>query len=213
MLGKLERHRLGEAGEPVLGGDVGALEGRGPQRMRRADVDDAPPLALLHAGHSRARRVEGRGQIDGNDRVPLLDGELLHGRHVLDAGVVHQDVDRAEVALRLGDHLRDLIVAEHVCRVEGDAGGMLFDLGDSLLVVLLGAEPVENHVGAVLGERMGDAQTDARGRPGDDSGLTFETHDIPLSAISGVRGCAHPAAKPQRCLSAPPGAGARKWAL
>ena len=172
--------------------------------MRRADVDDAPPLALLHAGHRRARGVEGRGEVDGDDGVPLLDRELLDRRHVLDAGVVDQDVDRAEVALGLGDHVGDLVVAQHVGGIEGDARAQRLDLRDRLLVVLLGAEAVDDDIGAVLGERHGDAVADARGRAGDDGGLAFES-SLQSSFCDLLRyGVAtHPAAKPQRCLHAP----------
>ena len=65
--------------------------------MRRGGVDDAAPAALLHAGHGGADAMEGRRQVDGDDLVPLLDREFLDRRHELDAGVVDEHVDRAEV--------------------------------------------------------------------------------------------------------------------
>ena len=98
VLGRLQRHRLGQADEAVLGGDVGRLEGRCDQAMRGGDVDDAPPFAALHLGHHGADGVERRGQVDGDDRVPLGDRESLDRLHVLDAGVVDEDVDLAERA-------------------------------------------------------------------------------------------------------------------
>ena len=45
-------------------------------------------------------------------------------------------------------------------------------------IVGLGAEAVEDDVGAGVGERMGDAEADAGGRAGDDGGLAFELHDV-----------------------------------
>ena len=106
VLGSLERHRLGEAEDAVLGRDVGRLERRGDQPVRRGDVDDAAPLARLHAGHDGAGRMECRGQIDGDDRVPFGRRERLDRLDVLDAGIVDEHVDLAEGAVGVGDHAR-----------------------------------------------------------------------------------------------------------
>ena len=53
--------------------------------------------------------MEGRGQVDGDDRVPFLGREILDRGDVLDAGIVDQDVgppsssaQRAIIALDLG---------------------------------------------------------------------------------------------------------------
>lgn len=46
---------LGEAGEAVLGGDIGGFEGRGDLGMGRAHIDDAAPFFDFMWG--RARRV------------------------------------------------------------------------------------------------------------------------------------------------------------
>ena len=77
VVGGFERHRLGQADEAVLGGDVGDLLGVATSAVRRGDVDDAAPFALLHAGHRGADGVERRRQVDGDDRVPFLDREIL----------------------------------------------------------------------------------------------------------------------------------------
>ena len=66
--------------------------------MRRGDVDDAPPFALEHLRQRRADRVERRRQVDGDDRVPLIEREVVHRRGELNAGIVHQNVDPSEVA-------------------------------------------------------------------------------------------------------------------
>ncbi len=69
--------------------------------MRRGDVDDAPPLALSSsAACAAADGVEGRGKVDRDDAVPLLDREFVDRRDMLDAGIVDQDVDRAELFAR-----------------------------------------------------------------------------------------------------------------
>ena len=149
--------------------------------MRRRGVDDAAPLARLHAGHRGADGVERRRQVDGDDRVPLLDREFLDRRDVLDAGIVDQDVARAELLFGRLDHRGDLGRLGHVGRrIERldaelllDAGALLLDLGRS-------AEAVDHDVGAVLGERAGDAEPDAGGGAGDDG-------VFPLSMVISLR--------------------------
>ncbi len=69
--------------------------------------------------------MEGGGQVDGQDLVPLLDGEFLHRRDELDAGVVHQDVQPSEGGLGLADHAGDLVGPGHV-------GGRIDDLHPEL---------------------------------------------------------------------------------
>lgn len=65
--------------------------------MRRRRGDDAAPTALLHAGHGSADGMEGGGEVDRDDRVPLLDRKLLDWRDVLDTGIVDEDVDATSV--------------------------------------------------------------------------------------------------------------------
>jgi hypothetical protein len=69
--------------------------------------------------------VEHRRQVDRDDLVPALHRELLHRRHVLDAGVVDQNVDAAELALGIGDHLGDLRRVADIGRVMTDLAAVL----------------------------------------------------------------------------------------
>ena len=74
-----------------------------------------PQLRCLHLRQREPGRVEGRAEVDRDDRVPALDRELLDRRDVLDAGVVDEDVDAAEVGLgRVGHHRLDLGRLAHV---------------------------------------------------------------------------------------------------
>src|SRR3546814_17727368 len=88
---EFERDRLGEAGQPVLGGHIGALERRGGHRMRRGGRDDPAPFAPFHARHDRADGVEGRRQVDGDDLVPFLARKILYRRAKLDPSIVDED--------------------------------------------------------------------------------------------------------------------------
>ncbi len=114
VLGGFERHGLGEPQNAMLGRDVGRLEGRGDERVRRGDVDDAAPTAGLHLRHHGADGVERRRQIDGENGVPLGDGERLDGLDVLDAGVVDQHIDLAEGRARGFDHGDHVVGLRHV---------------------------------------------------------------------------------------------------
>ena len=143
-----------------------------------------PDFARFHAGHHRADGMERRRQVDANDGVPLLDRELLDRRDVLDAGIVDEDVDGAEIPLGLGHHLRDLARAQHVGRIESDAGAVRRTGLDGGRIVGRRAEAVEHDIGACRGERLGDAEADAGGRAGDDGCLALELHG--LSRPSGV---------------------------
>ena len=175
---ELERDRLGEARDAMLGGDIGRLERRGDQRVGRGGVDDASPLLGLHAGRRRLDRVERGREVDGDDGVPLIGRKLLDRRDELDAGVVDQDVDGSELGRRVGDHRLDLVAFRHVgAVVDALDAKLLFDAGALGFDRLGVAETVDHHVGALLGEGAGDGETDAAGGAGDD-GVTFgERHN------------------------------------
>ena len=146
----------------MLGGDIGRLEGRGHQPVGRGDVDDAAEALLLHVRQRGGGAVEHGRQVQRDDGVPLLDREVLDRRGVLDAGVVDQDVDAAELAHRVVDQAAHGLALGQVGAVVHDAHAMLagqpgariFDLGGV-------AEAVQDDIGALLGERAGDAEADA----------------------------------------------------
>ena len=100
----------------MLGGDIGRLERRGDQAVRRGDIDDSAEAPLLYAGEHGAPGVERGREIDREDRVPLRGRESLDRRYMLDAGIVDEDVDRPELSLRLLDHVLDLGRLRHVGR-------------------------------------------------------------------------------------------------
>ena len=172
--GDFERRHLGEADDAVLGRDIGRLERRGDEAVRRGDVDDAAPLARPHRRAAPARVV-----WNADDRLMariashFADRELLDRRHELDAGVVDEDVDLAERLERLRTCRRS--------RGLGHVGAVIATLtpcSEPILAAprdLLGlAEAVEHDVGAGRGERPGDAEADAAGRAGDQGNLALE---------------------------------------
>ena len=119
--------------------------------MGGSDVDDAPPFSGLHQGQGVAHGVERGRQVDGDDRVPALGRKILDQRNVLYAGVVDQDIDRAEAGGRPGDEIGDLVGFGHVGRVIVNSGTKG---GDVLFCAVDGGgftKAVEHDIGTVGG--------------------------------------------------------------
>ena len=109
--------------------------------------------------------MKGAGEIDGDDGVPALDREILNARHVLDTGVVHQDVDLSEARVGVGQHGLDFGRLAHVGTVvvHRHAQGSHFGLGAFDV-----AKAVEYDAGALGCQSLGDTKTDTAGRSGDE---------------------------------------------
>ena len=104
-------------------------------------------------------------------------GEILDGRDELDAGVVDQDIDCAELFGRVLDHRLHFVALGHVGAVV-DALDLEFalDLGALFLDRLRVAEAVDHDVGAFPGEAPGDGEADSAGGAGDDGMMVCERH-------------------------------------
>src|SRR5271168_884369 len=75
VLAELDRQRVGQRRESVLAGRVMAIARRGLQTRRRADHHNRTAVAGLdHHGNRGAQGAPGAGQVDPDDRVPLLIG-------------------------------------------------------------------------------------------------------------------------------------------
>jgi alanine racemase len=76
----------------VLRRDVGGLERRRAQAVRRGDVDDATPAPLVHARQHRADDSERRLEHHVDDRLEPLRRKLVKRGDVLEPRVVDDDV-------------------------------------------------------------------------------------------------------------------------
>ena len=158
----------------MLGSHIGGFADRADQAMNRGDIDDAAPAALAHAGQGEAGTVEHRGQVDRDNRVPPLDRELFDAGHVLNARVVDQNVDAAEFAFGVVDHVGDLRRVADIGRVMPHLAAKLLQFGNDFAGV---AKTVEYQVGASLGQALRDTQTNTAGGTGNQGGFTFQAHD------------------------------------
>ena len=88
-----------------------AVDGLGRQRDEaglRAEVHDAPAAVADHHAAHRLADEERPLQVHGQRAIEVRLGDGLGRVGRTDAGVVDQDVDAAERALRLGDRRLDL---------------------------------------------------------------------------------------------------------
>lgn len=112
--------------------------------------------------------MEHRRQIQRQNRIPLLEGELLDGRGVLDARVVHQDVDAAHRGNGTSDHFPHGLATGKVGAIVRHPHTELgFQAGADAFDVLRIAEAVQHDVGTLPRQRGGNAQTDTAGGAGD----------------------------------------------
>lgn len=95
--------------------------------------------------------MESRGEVDGDDGVPTLGREILDIGHVLDAGIVDEDVHTAELGVGIGEHRFDLGRLAHVGAVVSDADGVLAGGRDLRLGRFNIAKAVDDDVGALRG--------------------------------------------------------------
>ena len=159
----------------MLGGHIGGFERRCDEPVRRCDIDDATPLVVEHRRQNETSGMKGGRQIDRHDGVPLFGRKLLQRRNVLDAGIVHKNVEPA-VGLQYGfDHLADGGWLRHV---GGGISRADFELRDDFRLRardLVGlAEPVEDDVRTGGGQGLCNAQSDAAGRARDQRYLAVE---------------------------------------
>ncbi|VVN14514.1 hypothetical protein PS647_04023 [Pseudomonas fluorescens] len=177
----------------MLGGDIGSLAHRTDQAMHRGNVDHPAPALGAHARQAQAGAVEHRRQVDGDDRIPTLHRKLIHRCHVLNASVVDQNVDAAELALGVGDHVGNLRRIADIGRVMADLAAKLLHLGDHLGGI---AKAVEDQIGPSLGQAEGDPQADAAGGAGDQCGLARKSRHEYLTQCQWRRKCRSPRKPP-----------------
>ncbi|MCY1181310.1 hypothetical protein D9M73_218080 [compost metagenome] len=177
----------------MLGGDIGGLAHRTDQAMHRGNVDHPAPALGAHARQTQTGAVEHRRQVDRDDRIPTLHRKLVHRCHVLNAGIVDQDIDAAELALGVGDHVGNLCRIADIGRVVADLAAKLFDLGNNVGRI---AKTVEDQVGPGPGQAEGDPQADAAGGTGDQCGLARKSRHEYLTQCQWRRRCRSPRRPP-----------------
>ena len=166
----VDRHALGRdlAGQalgPQVQGRLGRHRGIEAARLHgAADVDDAAPAALAHAGQQGRRQTARRGEVERKGLLP----EVLAGidrRRPRAAGAIDQDVDLAEGRGGL----------------PGEAGKVIGrgDVGRDRRHVAVPLDPVDpprrgGHPHTLLGQEAGDTGADAGAGACDQAGAVLE---------------------------------------
>ena len=188
----------GQGVEPGLRRGVGQVVGAGPDRGDAADVDDRPAAAGGHALAHQGAQPERALQVDPDDLVEQLLGDRGQARvergH---AGVVDQDVDRAEGVVRGLDQPVQLGPAPDVAGVrERPPPGGLDDLGGQLLAGL--DPPAGDHdVGAGRGERADHLPAEPARPAGDQRDLPGQV-DVAGAVMTPPPGALGAAQQPRR---------------
>src|SRR6266404_3599737 len=93
-----------ELGDAAFGCSVGGYEDTALKRKQRCDVYDFSGFPLLeHLLTSKLREMKDSRKINGNHFVPIFSREFRRGCAPNCAGVIHEDVDRAEFSDRFLD--------------------------------------------------------------------------------------------------------------
>ena len=166
----LARHRLGEGDDAALARRIDRLlRGADPAGIG-GDVDDAAMAARHHALQHEVAHVERAAQVDGDQLVPQLGRGVDEVDEAVPAGVVHQHVGRAHLALELGDGLADRrVVGDVDARYEGLAARLHDLVGDPVGAVAVLVEHAD--LAAVSGEAPADGAADRAAAAGDDDVL------------------------------------------
>ena len=127
-----------------------------------------PPVGLLHGRQGQAGGVKGAGEVDGQNRIPFLHRKVLHRGHMLNAGVVYQNIHPAKALSGKSHHGGNFVGFAHV-------GTVVFDLDGTLAGRLAygrdGAfsltKAIEDDVGTLGGQGLGNPQANAAGGASD----------------------------------------------
>ena len=111
-----------------FGGSVGRNGLAGQCRLDRGNVDDAPRPAANHVPRYGLANVKDTGDIGLQKRFEIGGVKVFQRRATLDAGVVHQNMDRAARGLIAVDCIADGVV---ICDIEGQKIGGLASGGQA----------------------------------------------------------------------------------
>ena len=156
-----------------------------PDGLGRQVDDRAPPSTVEHDARRRLGAEEPGLEIDVEDEVPVALAHLEQRHPRIDARVVDEDVEGAELARDPRDHLPRLGHARDVGLDEHRAPAGRADLVRRLLGRGAIVEVVDPHVGAVAGERERDGAPDPLLGAGDERDLSPEPHPTDRTRRSG----------------------------
>ena len=168
--------RAREPHDRRLGRGIGRRVHRALQAALRGDVDDAALSARHHRRIDRLGHEEHALEVHVDDPVELLLGEGLERLADVDAGIVEQDVDRPELARRLGGEGPPGGDVGDVDRAVQGAPAERADLAGGLVGLGPVVEMAKGDVRALGREGQRRGAADAARAAGDQSDFSREFH-------------------------------------
>src|SRR5262249_30085192 len=139
----------------------------------RTDVDDAPALTAEILDRFLGGKNEAE-EIQIELLVEVLWRYLFHGRKLVNARVVDENIDPPECLFRFGQKPLDVRRLRHV-RLHGNGPAPLaLDLPDDAVRPRFAGGVVHHHGRTLVSEVPGDGCPDALRSPGDDRDFTLE---------------------------------------
>ena len=158
-----------KASHGALRGGVDGVLGQAPgSRCHRAHVDDGSPAPAVVVAHAADGLPAAQDQPDDVDAEDPLDTCPLHVRHqplVIDARVVDERVDRAELPVDRPEHRHDVLLAAHVGLDDQRSPPLGPDGRRHLVRALARAHVVDAYVVALPGRHLRDRRPDAATSP------------------------------------------------
>ena len=156
--------RLREAEHASLRCSVVRLAGIAHETDNRAHVDDAAAALLHHDLRSCLRTVEYALEVRIDDRIEIFFFHANQKSVTRDAGVVDEDVNRAE---RLDNFCKHFFYCSTVCHIglhEDCLAAILLDLALDFLRCLLVASEVDGNLGTLRSEADSNGTADTARR-------------------------------------------------
>src|SRR5438128_118020 len=144
--------------------------------MSRSDIDN-PAEALAHHVCERVlAQQKGASQHHADEKIPLIFGKVLNRRHVLEPGVIDQDVEATEPVNRSLDESLGVLAPRDVRWLEhGFSSDGLYRTNRCLPSRLV--EVSDDNMHTRLGQSDRGGFADPAARACDDSYTAIQAHD------------------------------------
>src|SRR3990172_2563535 len=173
---RLRRRGARERKQSGFGRGVGRSPGVGRLGRDARDIQNHAAAARVHRGQHQAREQERAAQVDRDDAVPLLGGDLLDGLYrAVVAGVVDENSGDAEAIFRDGNDVRAIGFTGDVAGDPGGAAARFFDFRGDRAHFGLGARG-NQHRGAFGGKAQRDGPADSAAAAGDNGDFSLKHH-------------------------------------
>ena len=162
------RQRAAELRDAALARAVSRALGPAEDRKHRPEVDDLAAPLIAHGRKGRPRAAKGALEIDVEDLVPLIVGQLFRQLADAHAGIVDKDIDPAMRAHHRRDRITAAFCGAYVERHEAAVNAGRRQPGQRR-IGLFGVAGGEDHRGARFAQRFRHGKAQPAVAAGDES--------------------------------------------